>query len=332
MMRLVICILGVLLLGCGRTASPSRSKNPASPPGPSGMAWIPAGEFLMGSRSGLEDERPVRKVELDGFWMERTEVTNRDFARFVSATGYVTVAERPPAPSDFPGVPKEKLVPGSLVFTPPRRPVGFDDPTLWWRFVPGASWRHPQGPDSGIDGLENHPVVHVAHEDALAYARWRGWDLPTEAEWEYAARAGREGVEFPWGPERHPPGPPPANIWQGTFPTENIALDGFAGTAPVGAFPANPWGLRDMAGNVWEWCKDWYAPDAYRRGGRRNPVGPKRSYDPLEPGVPKRVMRGGSFLCSDVYCRGFRVAARMKTSPDTGLCHLGFRCVFRPAK
>ncbi len=332
MLRCSLGMLVVILAACGEGPPRGRNEGAVSPVGPAGMVWIPSGSFLMGSETGTPDERPVRRVEIDGFWMERTEVTNRAFAEFVERTSYVTVAERTPTPEDFPGVPEENLVPGALVFTPPAGPVDYDDPTLWWRYVPGACWRHPLGPDSDLEGLDDHPVVQVAYEDALAYARWRGWDLPTEAEWEYAARGGLREAIYPWGTLRHPAGPAPANIWQGPFPTENTALDGFAGTAPVGRFPANAWGLRDMAGNVWEWCRDWYAPDSYRRGVRRNPTGPSRSFDPQEPGVPKRVMRGGSYLCSDAYCRGFRVAARMKTSPDTGLCHLGFRCVFRPRR
>ncbi len=332
MLRNSFCVLALILAACGEGSSPDRSEKSAAQVGPEGMVWIPSGSFLMGCETGMPDERPVRRVEIDGFWMERTEVTNHAFANFVRQTGYVTVAERPPDPTEFPGVSEENLVPGALVFAPPDGPVGFDDPTLWWRFVPGASWRHPMGPDSSVEDLDDHPVVQVAYEDALAYARWRGWDLPTEAEWEYAARGGLRDAAYPWGPARHPPGSPPANLWQGVFPTRNTAADGYLGTAPVGRFPPNPWGLRDMAGNVWEWCRDWYAPDSYRNGARRNPTGPSRSIDPQEPGVPKRVMRGGSYLCSDAYCRGFRVAARMKSSPDTGLCHVGFRCVDRPRK
>jgi formylglycine-generating enzyme len=290
------------------------------------MVWIQGGTFWMGSEEG-PDERPRRQVTVDGFWMDRTEVTNAQFEEFVKATGYTTIAEQKPDPKDFPGVPLENLVPGSLVFTPPGEVVSLENHFAWWQYVPGANWRQPEGPGSSIRGRENHPVVHVAWEDAVAYAAWAGKRLPTEAEWEFAARGGLEDQRYVWGEELRPRGAWQANIWQGRFPNENTALDGFRSRAPVGQFQPNGYGLHDMAGNVWEWCQDWYRPDAYAQGSTENPQGPESSFDPAEPGMPKRVIRGGSYLCSDLYCVGYRPSARMKSSPDTGLSHTGFRCV-----
>ncbi len=308
-------------------ASCDGSDGAAPPPGPAaeGMVWIPGGTFRMGA-SELADEQPVHEVALRGFWLDRTEVTNAEFARFVAATAYATVAERKPSAADFPGAAPEELVPGSLVFSPPSAPVALDDARRWWRWVPGACWRHPEGPGSDLRGRDDHPVVHVAHADARAYAQWAGKRLPTEAEWEYAARGGLRDQVYCWGGEQVPGKKWHANIWQGDFPVENTLADGFRGTAPVGSFPANGYGLFDMSGNVWEWCADWYRPDYYRVSPAHDPPGPDDSFDPHEPGMAKRVQRGGSFLCSDVYCRGYRPAARMKTSPDTGLSHSGFRC------
>lgn len=291
-----------------------------------GMVWIPGGTFHMGSDDAtFEDARPVHRVTLDGFWLDRTEVTNRAFSRFVAATGYVTVAERRPDPRDFPGVPAEALVPGSLVFTPPADPVSLDNPLAWWRYVPGANWRHPDGPGSSIEGRDTDPVVQVSWDDAAAYARWAGKRLPTEAEWEYASRGGKGRTQFVWGDQLLPNGRWQANTWQGRFPDSNTADDGYPRIAPVASFAANAFGLFDMSGNVWEWCADWYRP-GYDPGDARNPTGPASSHDPDEPGIPKRVQRGGSFLCTDEYCGRFRPHARGKGAIDTGLSHVGFRC------
>ena len=291
------------------------------------MAWIPAGKFTMGANDGQPDERPLHDVKLRGFWMDRYEVTNDQFAKFVEVTGYVTTAEKKPDASQFPGVPEEKLVPGSVVFTPPERVESLNDHMQWWSYLPGANWRHPEGPQSDLKGKGLHPVVHVSWFDAVEYAKWSGKRLPTEAEWEYAARGGLEQNPYPWGREAFPKSLWMMNIWQGQFPKQDTALDGFAGTAPVGSYPPNGYGLLDMAGNVWEWVSDWYRPDYYSHSAHDNPQGPADSEDPAEPGLPKRVGRGGSFLCSDMYCKGYRPSARQKTSPDTGLSHTGFRCV-----
>lgn len=311
---------------------------------PTGMVWIPGGEFSMGcqdpradpcgGREPMEDARPIHRVYVDGFWMDRTEVTNVEFARFVAATDYVTLAERPLRPEDFPGVPPGKLVAGSAVFSPPAQAVGLESSLRWWRYVPGANWRQPTGPGSHLNGRESHPVVHVAYEDAQAYARWAGKRLPTEAEWEFAARGGQAGHPYPWGTELTPEGNWMANIWQGAFPAGNTQADGFSGLAPVASFPPNDYGLHDMSGNVWEWCSDWYRPDTYTQRARagkvvRNPRGPaeNESFDPQEPGQPKRVQRSGSFLCTDFYCTRYRLGTRGKGAPDTGSNHVGFRCV-----
>jgi formylglycine-generating enzyme required for sulfatase activity len=307
---------------------------------PAGMAWIPGGEFSMGSTDPLArpDEQPVHRVRVEPFWMDETEVTNAQFAAFVAATGYRTVAERPIDWEELkrqvpPGTPKPDdamLQPGSLVFTPPKSPVALGDASAWWRWVPGACWKQPEGPGSSIAGRERMPVVHVAFEDAEAYARWAGKRLPTEAEWEFAARGGLDGQPFTWGAD--PLDAKRCNVWQGNFPDTNTAADGFAGAAPVGSFAPNGYGLFDMAGNVWEWCSDRYRPDTYsqRAAGApvANPAGPEQSLDPRNPHAPEsRVHRGGSFLCNDSYCASYRPAARMATPPDTALQHLGFRCV-----
>ncbi len=290
------------------------------------MVWIPGGSFLMGDDE-FEDARPVHRVSLRGFWMDRHEVTNEEFARFVEATGYITVAERPLHPADFPGVPAEELVPGSAVFTPPPGEVPLDNPLQWWQYVAGASWKHPEGKKSDLNGRGNYPVVHVCHEDAQAYARWAGKRLPTEAEWEYAARGGRESRKYYWGDELKPGGKWVANIFQGRFPHQNLQEDGYLSRAPVMSFPPNPYGLYDMEGNVWEWCSDLYRPDYYRSSPSENPTGPSDSFDPYEPGVVKYVPRGGSFLCSDQYCIRYRAGSRGNGEPGSGGSNLGFRCV-----
>jgi formylglycine-generating enzyme required for sulfatase activity len=331
----------------GREFAPTVALD-ARPPGPApaGMVWIPGGEFSMGAAQpanmgdvvGMQattDSRPVHRAAVDGFWMDATEVTNAQFTRFVEATGYVTVAERPLKPEDFPGVAADDLAPGSVVFTPPDHAVPLDDHFRWWAFVDGADWRHPTGPDSSIAGKDNYPVVQVAYEDALAYARWAGKRLPTEAEWEFAARGGLAGKLYPWGDSLQENGRWMANIHQGHFPEHDSAADAFAGVAPVAQYPANGYGLRDVGGNVWEWVSDWYRPDYYAALGAagrvaRNPAGPDESFDPAEPGVPKRVHRGGSFLCTDQYCSRYMVGTRGKGEPSTGTNHLGFRCVLAP--
>lgn len=299
------------------------------------MVWVPGGTFLMGS-DGLHaqpNERPVHPVYVDGFFMDRDPITNAQFAEFVAATGYVTVAERAPdaaallaqLPPGTPAPAKEKLVPGSLVFMPTQREVDLRDWSQWWRWVPGANWRHPEGPESSIRGKETHPVVHVAWEDAVAYAEWAGKRLPTEAEWEFAARGGVEQREYAWGHESFDPEQPQAHIYEGTFPTHA------ATTRAVGSFPPNAYGLRDMSGNVWQWTLDWFDQNTYardaERGVMRNPAGPNRT-----GAGHMRVMRGGSFLCNDSYCRGYRVSARSSGTPDTGGPHIGFRTIMTVAQ
>ena len=282
--------------GAGSRAAETLPPPRKDPPGPApeGMVWIPGGTFWMGSQDEeYADARPVHEVTLDGFWIDRTEVTNAQFAEFVRATGYVTVAERKPEAKDYPGVPVEKLVAGSIVFSPPPGKVSLGEPLSWWEYVAGASWTHPEGPNSGIAGREDHPVVQVCWDDALAYARWAGKRLPTEAEWEYAARGALDRADFCWGTELRPDGKWMVNNWQGKFPQENSAEDKFVRTAPVGSFPPNGYGLYDMAGNVWEWCADWYLPSYDDSGSNRNPRGPTSSYDPNEPGMPKRVQARG---------------------------------------
>lgn len=290
-----------------------------------GMVWIPSGSFKMGSNE-FPDAQPIHEVQLDGFWMDAHEVTNAQFALFVEATGYQTVAERALNPQDFPNVPLDLLVPGSAVFSPPSGNVNLNNHTQWWEYVAGANWRHPQGPSSDIKGKENHPVVQVCYEDAAAYAKWAGKRLPTEAEWEYAARGMKENSKYYWGNDLKPNGKYVANIYQGSFPTKDTKEDGFSGTAPVKSYAANAFGLYDMEGNVWEWCSDLYRPDYYKSSPSKNPQGPSDSFDPQEPGLIKRVQRGGSFLCSDQYCERYISGSRGKGEVSSASNNIGFRC------
>jgi len=301
------------------------------------MAQIPTGSFMMGgdNNQAKPDEFPKHKVTLSGFWMDKTLVTNAEFQQFVTVTHYITTAEKKPdwnelkkqLPPDTPKPDDKLLVPASLVFIPPNHPVSLDNPGQWWSWLPGANWLHPRGPQSHIEG-DNHPVVQVSWDDANAYCRWQGKRLPTEAEWEWAARGGLANKIYPWGDKDIDAGAVKANTWQGSFPYKNTLRDKYFYTSPVGTFTANGYGLYDMAGNVWEWVADWYGHDYYAsvKEGAINPQGPAISYDPDEPRMPKKVLRGGSFLCNESYCSGYRVAARMKTSPDTSMEHVGFRC------
>ncbi len=321
---------------------PNTTPEPSSTP--DGMAWIPGGEFSMGAQDAPEmnevamhatgDSRPIHRVKVDAFWMDKTDVTNEQFANFVAATKYVTVAERKPRAEDFPGAPPENLVPGSVVFSPPDHEVPLNDHFQWWSYIHGANWRHPLGPASNIKGKEKYPVVHVAYEDALAYAKWAGKRLPTEAEWEFAARGGLSGKPFVWGDQFRPGGKWMANTYQGKFPVKGTEKpqDGYVGIAPVAYYPANGYGLYDMAGNVWQWTSDWYRPDYYAQlaaSGEvaRNPRGPESAFDPSEPTEKKKAQRGGSFLCTDQYCSRYIVGTRGKGEINTGTNHLGFRCV-----
>ena len=320
------------------------NKLPPPRPAPEGMVWIPGGEFSMGSDGASDslcslpgvtsDAQPIHRVYVDGFWMDATEVTNEQFEKFVKATGYVTVAEQKPTKEEFPTAPPENLVTGSTVFKPTPQPVPLNNYFQWWSYLPGADWRHPTGPDSDLKGREKYPVVQIAYEDAAAYAKWAGKRLPTEAEWEFAARGGASGKLYAWGDELKPGGKLVANIYQGRFPLEkgDTAEDGFKGIAPVAQFSPNAYGLYDVGGNVWEWVSDWYRPDTYARdklagGVARNPQGPESPYDPAEPTEKKRVHRGGSFLCTDQYCTRYMVGTRGKGEVRTASNHLGFRCV-----
>jgi len=299
-------------------------------PAPAGMVWVPGGTFWMGSEE-FDDALPVHKVQVDGFWMDKTTVTNAEFAGFVKATGYVTVVERRPDPKKFPGAGPD-IEPFSLVFHKLDAPVDphKDDFKKWWRVVAGACWKAPEGLGSDVAQRANHPVVHICYEDAEAYAKWAGKRLPTEAEWEFAARGGLDRQPYAWGSEFKPEGKYQANTWQGEFPHKNTLEDGYLGTAPVASFPANGYGLHDMAGNVWQWCADWYQPAYQLSLGVRNPQGPSSGYDPTEGGMAKRVQRGGSFLCCDNYCVRFKVGGRGKGEPESTANHIGFRCVKSP--
>jgi sulfatase modifying factor 1 len=350
---LVLCVLlgiaSILLVSKGTMASPSSTaSNPDERSGaqghrqaPPGTVWIPGGTFLMGTndKESFPNERPAHLVQVQGFWIDAHDVTNAEFSKFVEATRYVTTAERK---VDWENLKKElppgtakpddsALAPGALVFTPAAGPVPLNDLSAWWRWVHGANWRHPEGPESSIQGRENDPVVQVSWYDAEAYAQWTGKRLPTEAEWEFAARGGLESKRYVWGEELKPGGKYMANTWQGLFPVRDSGEDGFVGTSPVGSFPANGYGLYDMAGNVWQWCSDWYRVDSYIEAASKNvcrdPGGPTESFDPGDPYSPKRVVKGGSFLCNPAYCESYRPNARRGTPPDTGSSHTGFRCV-----
>jgi formylglycine-generating enzyme required for sulfatase activity len=306
------------------------------------MVWIPGGVFTMGSDAHYPEEAPAHRVRVKGFWIDRGPVTNAQFRKFVKATGYVTLAEKPADAADYPDALPELLAPSSIVFVPPSGPVGTGDPYRWWQYVPGANWRHPEGPGSSIKGRDQHPVVHVTFADAEAYAAWAGKQLPSEAEWERAGRGGLEGTEFAWGDELHPGGVPMANTFQGDFPHHNSRLDGFERTSPVGSFPPNGFGLLDMIGNVWEWTDDWYFDHgvvvrAHKQAGGcctiDNPRGVDRQAsidaNSQHGGIPRKVVKGGSFLCAPSYCRRYRPAARMAQGIDTSTCHMGFRCIVR---
>lgn len=331
-------VVTVRVLESGDSGSTPRPAGDA----PSGMVWIPGGEFTMGSDADIArpEEKPAHRVRVRGFWMDATEVTNAQFRKFVDATGYLTVAERVPTVDEIlknvpPGTPppkKEDLVPGSLVFHPTKTPVDTRDVSQWWSWTPGASWKHPEGPGSTLEGREHHPVVHVSWDDAVAYAGWAGKRLPTEAEWEFAARGGLENKPYVWGDAPLSREKPQANLWQGQFPSHNECKDGFDRTAPVMSFESNGYGLYDMSGNVWEWCSDWYDEHLYqkRASGRLvvDPTGPETPPGPAY--LAQRAERGGSFLCCDEYCSRYRPSARNGGAPDTGLSHVGFRCVKAP--
>jgi formylglycine-generating enzyme required for sulfatase activity len=305
-----------------------------------GMVWIPGGTFQMGSSKHYPEERPVHRVSVDGFWMDRYPVTNARFEQFIAAENHVTFAEIPPDPRDYPGALPHMLYAGSLVFVKPDGPVDRRNIGHWWQFMRGADWRHPQGPDSSIDGKPNHPVVHVAYCDGEAFARWEGKALPTEAEWEFAARGGLDGADYAWGDEFLPHDRHMANTWQGEFPWRNTASDGYDGTSPVGVYDPNGYGLYDMIGNVWEWTTDWYEPRHPEEALKaccipRNPRPGREdaSYDPCQPEgrIPRKVLKGGSHLCAPNYCRRYRPAARFPEPIDTSTCHVGFRCIIRAA-
>ncbi len=339
-LALAFCAGRPALAGDNGAASPQTS---APGPAPGGMVWIPGGAYTMGTDDdrSFHNERPSHQVKVDGFWMDKNDVDNDGFQKFTDATGYVTTAERKPDWEELkkevaPGTPKPDdsvLVPGSLVFIGASNEVDLRDMTQWWAWTPGASWKHPGGPGTDLKGRGKLPVVQVSWDDAAAYAKWAGKRLPTEAEWEYAARGGLANKRYPWGDEFMPDGKYMANIWTGKFPYLNDKTDGYAGLSPVGSFPPNGYGLYDMAGNAWQWCADWYRADVHRtmkeEGGicSANPTGPLTSYDPGDPYAPKRVVKGGSFLCNSAYCESYRPSARRGEAPDTGMSHISFRCV-----
>lgn len=301
-----------------------------------GMIRLPGGKFRMGSDRHYPEERPVHDVKVDGFWIDITPVTNAQFQKFVAETGHITLAERPASAADYPGANAQALEPASAVFVPPARTTGRENPYEWWSYIPGASWRHPRGPGSSIVGLEDHPVVHIAFEDAEAYCRWAKKALPTEAEWEFAARGGLDGADYAWGDEFSPEGKPLANTWLGEFPWENLKPDSRKWTSPVGSYPPNGYGISDVCGNVWEWTADWYQDHPANSKSCcvvENPKGGTReaSIDPAmrDFNIPRKVIKGGSYLCAPSYCRRYRPAARLGQAIDSPTCHIGFRCISR---
>lgn len=317
-------LLALIFLRC---SSPVDQKAATSIPD-TAMIHLPGGSFQMGSNDpNFPDAKPVHTVTVKGFWIDPHEVTNNEFKQFVDATHYMTVAERKLNPADFPGVNPADLVPGSAVFIAPGHAVPLHDPLQWWKYVQGACWNHPLGPQSDIRGIENMPVVHVCFEDASAYARWAGKRLPTEAEWEYAARAGKPAATYYWGNELHPDGKMMSNNYQGHFPDNDEGADGYKGLAPVMSFPANAFGLYDMEGNAWEWCSDFYRPDYYAQSPQADPKGPADSFDPEDPNAVVRVQRGGSFICSEQYCVRYKAGSRGKGEENSASNNLGFRCV-----
>lgn len=353
----VFLFLAVISLACGistpsaelsqRESFSPTSLNKSKPRGkaPPGMVWIPGGKFSMGSadptlqsvcvgHERMRDAQPIHQVYVNGFFMDKTEVTNAQFREFVQRTGYKTVAEIAPTQEEFPTAPRENLIAGAIVFTPSPHPVPLNNKFKWWRYQPGADWRHPEGPASSIVGRDDYPVVQVAYPDAVAFAKWAGKRIPTEAEWEFAARGGLTGARYAWGNDFKQNGKWMANIYQGTFPVKDTAGDGYSGLAPVAKYPPNKFGLFDVAGNVWEWCSDWYRPDYYQQlsanGVADNPKGPSSAWDPAEPNEKKRVQRGGSFLCTDQYCARYLVGTRGKGDEKTASNHVGFRCVSSP--
>jgi len=341
--QLLILFLVTLISSCRskNIESSTQTDSDTTPVKKAGMVWIPGGEFTMGAKqqSGTRDAMPFHTVKIEGFWMDETEVTNNQFAAFVEATKYITLAERPVTweelkkmlPAGTPKPSEDALQPGSLVFTPPNEPVMLNDYSQWWSWINGANWQHPYGPKSSLEGKGNHPVVHIAYEDALAFASWAGKRLPSEAEYEFAARGGLLQKEFAWGDELNPQGKYLANYFQGSFPYRNTAEDGFASTSPVKSFPSNPYGLYDITGNVWELCSDWFAVEDFEKSGYTslvvNPKGPASTFDPNDAYAIKHVSKGGSFLCSQDYCSNYKPSGRQGSSYDTGMNHTGFRCV-----